>query len=170
MYALLFICPLQLKLKKRIVKSLPTRDEKCNPMNYQACVMKAFNDNIKKNYNCSLAILPNNGAKSRCSNSVSVKELKVQIIPTCYMFIVSTTNFFIPIINMMFSFDVQVLKIVVELDKYMNCVNIKPCNRVVYSLINPSRIPEPPPKPGQPHMHQLANLAIQFENTEVGNI
>ena len=52
----------------------------------------------------------------------------------------------------------------------MNCVNIKPCNRVVYSLINPSRIPEPPPKPGQPHMPQLANLAIQFENTEVGNI
>ena len=87
------------------------------------------------------------------------------------MFIVSTTNVFIPIKNIMFSFDIQVLKIAVEGDKYMNCVNIKPCNRVVYSLINPSRIPEPPPKPGQPHtMPQLANLAIQFENTEVGNI
>ena len=39
--------------------------------------MDAFNANIKKNHNCLLPILPNNGAKSQCSNAVTLKELNV---------------------------------------------------------------------------------------------
>ena len=119
-------------MKKLIIKSLPTKDDPCNPINYQKCVKDKINTDIKNIYHCFLPFLPKNGAKTVCTNNVSLAIIK---------------------------FLTQKL----HEDEYGYCKNIKPCNSVVYSLVNPTS--HPGAKPGE--TPNDAKIALTFENTMV---
>ena len=50
----------------------------------------------------------------------------------------------------------------------MDCVNLKPCNSIVYSLVNPQSTSFPPSKPGQvSKFPEEAQMLISFENKMV---
>ena len=55
----------------------------------------------------------------------------------------------------------------------MDCINIKPCNQVVYSLVNPFFYRDPHKTPPRNDNHTAtgpkkeAKIRIQFENTNV---
>ena len=61
-------------------------------------------------------------------------------------------------------FCTQVFLSAIEGDKYMDCINIKPCNKVVYSLVNPSHSIN---TNNHTNDHEIARIVIQFENTDV---
>ena len=90
-----------------------------------------MNKDLKNIYNCFLPFLPKNGAKTVCSNNVSLAIIKF-------------------------------LSQKLHEDEYGHCKNIKPCNSVVYSLVNPTSNPGPPGK-----TLTVAKIALTFENTMV---
>ena len=104
-----------------------------------------------------------NGAKSQCSNSVSVTVLKVYTRDKRLH--LHLESFFTEILKLYYTI-LKVLAKAVEDDKFLDCINIKPCSSAVYSLVNPSRTSFPPAVDGST-VPEGAITVIQFENTMV---
>ena len=95
---------MQHKITKKIIKSLPTRDEPCIAVNYATCIINVVAEKISQSYNCSVPFM--NIKKSKldiCSNEVTLQSIKEW-------------------------------KYASQKDTYENCRDFKTCNSVEFSI------------------------------------
>ena len=70
---------MQPTISKKIISSLPTKDQPCVWIDYPTCVLDTISKNVAENHNCSLAFLPKAKGAKLCSNEVTltyIKEIK----------------------------------------------------------------------------------------------
>ena len=67
---------MQHKIKKKIIKSLPTRDEPCIAVNYGTCITNVIAEKISQSYNCSVPFMIQKSKLDTCSNEVTLQSIK----------------------------------------------------------------------------------------------
>ena len=100
----------QHKIKKKTIKSLPTRDEPCIAVNYGTCITNVISLKISQLYNCSVPFItflhPFMIKKSKlniCSHDITLQSIKEW-------------------------------KYALQKETYENCEDFKPCNYVEFSI------------------------------------
>ena len=63
-------------ITKKIIKTLPNKENLCNKVNYPTCVMESITSMAKEKYNCTLRFLNKDGKFDDCSNSLTLDLIR----------------------------------------------------------------------------------------------
>ena len=101
----------QFRIKKKIVKALPNKNQLCVPINYINCLMNHFKDETLMKYQC---ILPFSGL------------VPLQKNPTLKYCSTEVTKSYI-----------KKIKIILKQNEFKHCLDQVSCNQTIFTLVNP---------------------------------
>ena len=96
----------QIKVRKKIVKNLPTRDEPCVTMNYVTCVSDSLAKKYAELHKCSVPFLYKNATfGTTCSKNITLNLI-------------------------------QDWKLAMKKDEFDQCLDLKQCNSVEFNIVD----------------------------------
>ena len=94
-----------LKIKKLMIKSLPTKSYSCGEMEFESCIKATLAKKLEFENNCYVSFLNHNENKAICSNNIILEAISIMEHH------------------------------IITRKPFENCQDLKPCHEVVYDIV-----------------------------------